>query len=556
MRFFGIVLLAACLCGGSFAASPKPSPEGYYADSVEAEELLKRKEFERARAILERLVQRDPQDSSTWIAYAIALGGLHRDEEAIAAAKKGVEIGVLSERYTFYEIAKIYARDGRREQAFDYLERALARRFTPRTQIQHESLFQPFASDERFRRLSGQLPPRDFSRDEGWRYDITFLVEEARRLHPSPSREAFSAEFERAAKTLSNAVPTLSETQMRVKMQALITLLHDGHSGIDMDQDTQRLPLRFYFFADGVFVIGASDGDEALIGSRVIRIGSRPIEELLRELPQYVPRDNAMGVKWRGPRTLEAMEFLQALGAADSLGSATLTLEGRNGKPRVVKVRSVPAADRELVGLLPPAHAAAPAPLYLQRLSTVYWFAPVTAETLYLQFNGVYNMPGQSIAEFADALEQELGKGAVQNVIVDVRLNPGGDLGLYPPLLRVLAGFRASSPRRQIFCIIGRNTFSAAQAFIGDLERFVAPVFVGEPSGSSPNFTGESTGWFELPYSHIRVNISERYHQHSAFPDDGRQWIAPRIPVELTSNDYFSNRDPVLEAVLAVLRSG
>jgi len=151
-------------------------------------------------------------------------------------------------------------------------------------------------------------------------------------------------------------------------------------------------------------------------------------------------------------------------------------------------------------------------------------------------------------------LQQELAKGAVQNLIVDVRLNSGGDLGLYPPLFRVLAGFRASSSRHQVFCIIGRNTFSAAQAFIGDLERFISPVFVGEPSGSSPNFTGESTGWFELPYSHTRVNVSERYHQHSTFPDDARKWIAPRIPAELGSTDYFSNRDPAMEAILAVLR--
>ena len=300
------------------------------------------------------------------------------------------------------------------------------------------------------------------------------------------------------------------------------------------------MPVRLYFFTDGVFVIDATDDYKALIGSRVLRIGSRSIDELLSELPQYVPRDNAMGVKWRGPRTLTGMDFLQALGAADSLESATLTLERDGRKPRTVKVASVPVTDRDLVGLIPPPKTTAPTPRYLQRLSTTYWFEPIAAETLYLQFNGVYNMPGgPSIADFADSLQKELGKGAVQNLIVDVRLNPGGDLGLYPPLLRVLGAFRASSPRHEIYCIIGRNTFSAAQAFIGDLERFVSPVFVGEPSGSSPNFTGESTGWFELPYSHTRVNISERYHQHSAFPDDARKWIAPRIPVELELEGLF-----------------
>ena len=210
MRLSGIVLFAVCVSASSFAAAPQTTPKDYYADYVEAGELLKRKEFERARSILERLVPVFPEDSSTWIAYAIALNALHRDEEAIAAAEKGIAIGgVVSERYTYFEIAKIYARNGQREQALSSLERALASRFTPRTQILHEPAFQAFTDDERFRRIAGQLPPRDFSRDEGWRYDIAFLVEEARRLHPSPAREAFSAEFERAAKELSDAVPTL-----------------------------------------------------------------------------------------------------------------------------------------------------------------------------------------------------------------------------------------------------------------------------------------------------------------------------------------------------------
>ena len=35
---------------------------------------------------------------------------------------------------------------------------------------------------------------------------------------------------------------------------------------------------------------------------------------------------------------------------------------------------------------------------------------------------------------------------------------------------------------------------------------------------------------------------------------DTRVWIAPRIPVRLTARDYFANRDPVLDAVLEVMR--
>lgn len=83
------------------------------------------------------------------------------------------------------------------------------------------------------------------------------------------------------------------------------------------------------------------------------------------------------------------------------------------------------------------------------------------------------------------------------------------------------------------------------------MERWTDAVFAGEPSSSSPNFAGEETG-LVLPYSRVRGSISTRYWQDSD-PGDRRPWIAPRIPVTLSSTDYFANRDPVLEAVLQLI---
>ena len=50
--------------------------------------------------------------------------------------------------------------------------------------------------------------------------------------------------------------------------------------------------------------------------------------------------------------------------------------------------------------------------------------------------------------------------------------------------------------------------------------------------------------------SGIEVRISTRYWQKGG-PDDHRPWIAPELPVAVSSADYFSGRDPVLEAVLS-----
>ena len=53
--------------------------------------------------------------------------------------------------------------------------------------------------------------------------------------------------------------------------------------------------------------------------------------------------------------------------------------------------------------------------------------------------------------------------------------------------------------------------------------------FVGEPTGSSPNFVGETVP-FRLPYSGFTVNVSDLYWQTS-WPMDHRTWIPPDLLV-------------------------
>ena len=83
---------------------------------------------------------------------------------------------------------------------------------------------------------------------------------------------------------------------------------------------------------------------------------------------------------------------------------------------------------------------------------------------------------------------------------------------------------------------------------MNQVRRWTYPTFVGEPTGSRPNFAGETTP-VHMPFSGLRASISSRYWQDS-HATDSRIWIAPDIPVELDSQAYFGNRDPVLTAAL------
>jgi len=137
---------------------------------------------------------------------------------------------------------------------------------------------------------------------------------------------------------------------------------------------------------------------------------------------------------------------------------------------------------------------------------------------------------------------------ATRYVIIDVRHNNGGNNRLLAPLIATLAAFERARPGNRMFVLTSRSTFSAAQNFINRLEHAAHPVFAGEPSRSSPNFTGEDNDVL-LPYSGLHVSISNRYWQDSD-PNDTRPWIEPQLPAPLSAGAYFANQDPVLAVVL------
>jgi hypothetical protein len=106
--------------------------------------------------------------------------------------------------------------------------------------------------------------------------------------------------------------------------------------------------------------------------------------------------------------------------------------------------------------------------------------------------------------------------------------------------------FEAKQPDARLVVLTGRNTFSAAQIFIAQVNRETKAVFAGEMSSSKPNFVGEENG-IVLPWSKASGSISNRYHE--SIPGDRREGIEPELKLELSSADYFGNRDVLLEAV-------
>jgi hypothetical protein len=203
--------------------------------------------------------------------------------------------------------------------------------------------------------------------------------------------------------------------------------------------------------------------------------------------------------------------------------------------------------------LLPSKVPGAPeVPLYLKNVPKNFWFTSLGADgPLYVQFNQVEDASDETLAAFAGRLGKTLASQPPRTLIVDVRHNNGGNLDLLSPLVAALHNYESSRRDARIYVLMGRNTFSAAQVFLGRMDRETNARFAGEPSSSRSNFVGEENP-VQLPWSGAIGSISNRYHE--TIPGDTREWIAPIIRYNPSARDYFANKDPLLEMVLADAR--
>jgi hypothetical protein len=393
----------------------------------------------------------------------------------------------------------------------------------------------------------------DDARVAGWRSDLGVWLNALSSQHYVLRQGPLPESLRAAADHWRTSVSTWSDERALAELMRLAAMAGDGHTYV-LPFGARRVasrvvPLRFYAFADGLFVIDAAPGSEGYIGARVLTLAGISAEDLLPRIRPFVARDNDMGVLWAGPFLLRFVGYLEALTGHSFPDRVPVRLRNHAGNEVALDlVPEPPPRMRGLPKLIPSRLPGAPLPpSYLRNVDADYWLEPLGATALYVQFNQVQDGPKESVAAFAQRLAGEIAARRPQLLIVDVRHNNGGNLGLLDPFIEILRRFTADQPRGRLVVISGRNTFSAAQVFLSRAEHEAHAEAAGEMSSSKPNFVGEENV-VELPWSGAIASISNRFHE--TIPGDRRTGIEPTLRVSLASEDYFANRDPVLAAVL------
>ncbi len=375
--------------------------------------------------------------------------------------------------------------------------------------------------------------------------EILALADAMEQTHPNLFHFVSRATFRTQAENLAARAPELTRDELVAGLMRLAALPgeRDGHTAIyPFDAHARSLhvyPLRLYDFADGLYVVGSISGQD-LTGRRVTSIAGTPIKEIVELVRPLVPHDNESSRRWLLPEYVVTAEVLRGLAIVRTQTAVFSFADGTDAELKPVPAGQVADTLGGAPAPLPTRHD----PVWLRRLDEDQWLTTLQrGRAVYLG----YRLTTGSTYQVAQRLLRLARRPAVRRVVVDARLNHGGDNTTYGALLDVLMRKEIA---RKLVVLTGRATFSAAGNFVADVDRSTKARFLGEPAGGAPSQWGDATS-LPLRLSGLTVHVATSYQEFGP-PGDARLVTPVDVRVEPSAADFFAGRDPVLARALAL----
>ena len=378
-------------------------------------------------------------------------------------------------------------------------------------------------------------------REDNWKTDIKFLQGELPKRQLDPFVKLSQSEWNRRLDSLKTVLASLDDQEIFFSMAKIVASMGVAHTSImPTTYNTYRVfPLTFQWFSDGVFVTGCSSIYQSVLGKKLSRIGTKNITEVYNLIAPFISHENDQWLKAQSPMYITSADLLKFISAIDSTTTGQFTFEGAG----VVGISSFPTTSyitetSILSNLL--------IPLYLQRTTSNYWYTTVDSEkVIYFQYNKCADMSNQSFNAFAPGLLSFIDAHPNSKVVVDLRLNTGGNSGILQPFIDGIKIRPVGNTTGKLFVLIGCNTFSSGLLNAITLKTETQSILVGEPTGGKPNSYGDVKN-FTLSYSGLIVQYSTKFF--NTMPGDPPS-LNPDVTRQISFADYVAGKDPVLDYV-------
>ena len=381
---------------------------------------------------------------------------------------------------------------------------------------------------------------RDSERDARWRQDLDVLERELVERHPDAFFAGTRADFDRKVAQLRHSIPAMTDDEVVVALWGVAASLRDGHTGVtwpEGDRAFRRLPIECKGFSDGVYVVAARPEDAALIGGRVLKVGTMTTDQALLRLEGVRACENPAARQDTLPQLLSVPEVLTALHIETQRDRVRMEVVCPDARIRSVELPALGGTvDLER---RPPRPATPPPPYDLE--------VRPEERALILTYRACRTDPGECFCRTAERIFMESSRWPNPKLVVDLRDNPGGDALTMAPLFEGLK--ERYHLRGHVAVIVNGGTYSAAVQNAVQLQLLANAKVIGEPTGGQVNSFGDLRT-FRLPNSGLLVYYPARRVKQTDEPPGS---MRPDVLVRTTYADWAAGRDPAMATALKSL---
>jgi hypothetical protein len=386
------------------------------------------------------------------------------------------------------------------------------------------------------------------------------------RLLPGIDRSfspAAKAAFLKGVDALSAQAAALSPAGMEMAVSRLVALAGNGHTTVSLSQRASqfgRIPVRFGWFADGLYVVQGLPAFADLLGAQVLAIDGHRVECALSAVRPFISGTDERARSQSTP-ILESPALLQAVWP-DTDG-VQLTISLANGGDRTLA--AMPPA-RDASGWETVLSNAPAIPLSLRTPDRVALSAPLEKDGIYVRIDANDDDAQGPLTAQLDAILDGAPPGGWRWAVLDLRFNDGGDELKTMSFARALP--KAVRSDGDIYILTGNATFSAAIITAARVKYFAGgrAHIVGERAGDRSQFWTDGGAPLVLRNSGIAIyhayfkqdwadgcHSIRLCHPYNLIYGVAAGDLTPEITVGWRFSDYAEGRDTVMEAVAAMV---
>ena len=387
---------------------------------------------------------------------------------------------------------------------------------------------------------------------------------------------------EKRLAALEAALATTTPAQFEIEIARIVALADNGHtnaSALPRARRHNRVAVRMAPFIGDFYVMRARGADADLLGARLVSIDGQPAAKL-REIAHALTGGTAGFRDRAAPLLLESPQLLHATGATRAPAEATYVFEvdGKRIERRLVGEAPDPAMPSHAAMLALYPDPAVPegqgwrsllepkaAPWAWQNATARFrWREAPELNAMIVELRQNRSTPGHDIGDFQELVQRELQARKPRHLVLDMRMNGGGDLTTTRSFMQGLPKLVSGS----IFVLTSPWTFSAAISSTGYLEQ-TAPdrvTIIGEEVGDRLEFWSEGRP-LTLGRSGIVISRATERHDYATgckpykdchgnvvrHPISVRT-LEPNVAAPWTIEAYRAGRDPAMEAVARLLK--